>query len=512
MRPVRRIIIRLIVILAVVAAGVATLSRSHAACLADRARSGADVRCAPIRLGLDLQGGIHMVLELESPAGLSAEARSEAIERAVAVVRNRIDHLGVQEPVVQRSGDRVVVELPGVRDPERAREVVGRTAFLELYLVRGDDEFRALADRLGRADPELASRLLNGGGAGRLLVRERNVAAVRDALDRDETRRRLPPGVSLRWGRESLAMGGDLYRPLWILEDGAFLTGEEIEGARPGRDEMTGETVVAFDLSRAGGRVFERVTAGNVGRSIAIVLDDAVVSAPVIEERIAGSGRIRMAGASFEDARDLAVMLRAGALPAPLRIMEQRSIGPSLGAESVAQGLRAGLVGLGLVALAMIAYYRVAGVMAVAALAVYVVLVMAGMVAIDRALTLPGIAGLILSIGMAVDANVLVFERAREEARAGSPPRRAVDAGFRHAMSAIVDSNITTLLTALVLYHLGTGPVRGFAVTLGIGIVASFFSAVFVTRTFLELQNSTTAERQKDRTAAGARGTGHAHG
>ncbi len=485
MRPTRRIVIRLLIILAVVVAGGVTLSRSLAACLEDRARTGADVRCAPIRLGLDLQGGIHVVLELESPAALSAEARSEAIERAVAVVRNRIDHLGVQEPVVQRSGDRVIVELPGVRDPERARQVVGRTAFLELYLVRDDDGSRTLGDRLGRADPELASRLLNG-GAGRLLVREPDVAAVRDALDRDEIRRRLPPGVAVRWGRESLAMGGDLYRPLWLLEDRAFLTGEEIVGARPGRDEMTGETLVAFDLSRAGGRVFERVTGGNVGRSIAIVLDDAVVSAPIIEERIAGSGRIRMAGASFEQAADLAVMLRAGALPAPLRIMEQRSIGPSLGAESVAQGLRAGLIGLALVALLMMSYYGMAGVLAVAALGVYVVMVMAGMVAIDRALSLPGIAGLILSIGMAVDANVLVFERAREEARAGSPPRPAMDAGFRHAMSAIVDSNLTTLLTALILYQMGTGPVRGFAVTLAVGIVASFVSAVFVTRTFLE--------------------------
>jgi preprotein translocase subunit SecD len=485
MRPVRRIVIRMLIIFGLVVAGGVSLSRSHAACLADRARTGADVRCSPIRLGLDLQGGTHLQLELESSASMTPDARGEAIERAVTVVRSRIDHLGVQEPVVQRSGDRMIVELPGVRDPARAREVVGRTAFLEFYLVPDDGASRALADRLGRADPELATRLLNGGG-GRLLVRERDVAAVRDALTADYARRRLPAGVALRWGREVMAMGADLYRPLWVLDARAFLTGEEVEGARPGRDEMTGETVVGFDLSRAGGRVFERVTAANVGRSIAIVLDDAVVSAPVIEERIARSGRIRMAGASLEDARDLAVMLRAGALPAPLRIVEQRSIGPTLGAESVAQGLRAGLVGLALVALGMMAHYRAAGVLAVAALGVYVLLVMAGMVAIDRALTLPGIAGLILSIGMAVDANVLVFERAREEARAGAAPRPAVDAGFRHAMSAIVDSNLTTLLTAVVLYHLGTGPVRGFAVTLAVGIVASFFSAVFVTRTFME--------------------------
>jgi protein-export membrane protein SecD len=484
MRPIRRIVIRLLVILALVVAGGVSLSRSHAACLEDRARTGADVRCSPIRLGLDLQGGTHLQLELALSAEQSAAARGEAMERAVTVVRSRIDHLGVQEPVVQRSGDRMIVELPGVRDPARAREVVGRTAFLEFYLVRDDGAARAVVDRLGRGDPALASRLLDDGGM-RLLVRERDVASVRDALAGDEGRRR-PAGVSLRWSREPVAVAGDLYRSLWVLEERAFLTGEEVEGARPGRDEMTGETVVGFDLSRAGGRVFERVTAASVGRSIAIVLDDAVVSAPVIEERIAGSGRIRMAGASLEEARDLAVMLRAGALPAPLRIVEQRSIGPSLGAESVAQGMRAGVAGLALVALLMIAFYGAAGVVAVAALGVYMVLVMAGMVMIDRALTLPGIAGLILSIGMAVDANVLVFERAREEARAGAAPRPAVDAGFRHAMSAIVDSNLTTLLTALVLYHLGTGPVRGFAVTLAVGIVASFFSAVFVTRTFME--------------------------
>jgi preprotein translocase subunit SecD len=493
MRPERRIVIRMLIILALVAAGVVSLTRAHAACLEDRARTGADVRCSPVRLGLDLQGGTHLVLELESPASLTAYERGEAIDRAVSVVRSRIDHLGVQEPVVQRSGDRMIVELPGVRDPDRAREVVGRTAFLEFRLVRGGDASRTVAERLGRGDPSLASRLLDGGG-GRLLVRERDVAAVRASLEGDEARRRLPAGVSLRWGRDTVGVGGDLYRALWVLEEPSFLTGEEVDGARPGRDEMTGETVVGFDLSRAGGRVFERVTAANVGRSIAIVLDDAVVSAPVIEERIAGSGRIRMAGASLEDAHDLAVMLRAGALPAPLRIVEQRSIGPSLGAESVSQGLRAGMVGLGLVALIMVAYYGTAGALAVAALGVYVVLVMAGMVAIDRALTLPGIAGLILSIGMAVDANVLVFERAREEARAGAPPRLAVDAGFRRAMSAIVDSNLTTLLIALVLYNLGTGPVRGFAVTLGVGIVASFFSAVFVTRTFMELRKKVLLE------------------
>jgi len=231
--------------------------------------------------------------------------------------------------------------------------------------------------------------------------------------------------------------------------------------------------------------VFGRVTGANVGNSIAIILDGRVMSAPTVQSRISTSGQIEMGpGTPMEQAADLALVLRAGALPAPLVIMEERTVGPSLGQDSIDQGRLAGIVGLMLVLGIMIVYYRMAGVLAVGALAIYVLLVLGGLAGLNATLTLPGIAGLILSIGMAVDANVLIFERIREELLAGRATRTAVEEGFGNAFSAILDANITTLITALILFQFGTGPVQGFAVTLSIGIVASFFSALYVTRTF----------------------------
>jgi preprotein translocase subunit SecD len=313
------------------------------------------------------------------------------------------------------------------------------------------------------------------------------VERVQRWLADDQVRRALPRGSTIRWHHEAEAFGAELYRQLWVLQERPFLLGGDLENATPGRDTQFGETIVSFELTRRGGRTFERVTGENVGELIAIVLDDLVMSAPVIRSRIGARGQIQLGQSPLSEAADLALVLRAGALPAPLRIMEERTIGPSLGADSIAKGQLAGILGLLFVVLAMILYYRAAGALAVGALSVYVVLVMGGLAAFNATLTLPGIAGLILSIGMAVDANVLIFERIREELNAGRVPRTAADEGFKHAMSAIVDSNLTTLLTALILFQFGTGPVRGFAVTLSVGIVASFFSAVYVTRTFFLL-------------------------
>ena len=239
-----------------------------------------------------------------------------------------------------------------------------------------------------------------------------------------------------------------------------------------------------FELSRRGGRRFAEVTGQNVGEFLAIVLDGEVVSAPVIRDRIGARGQIDLAGSTLEEASNLALVLRAGALPAPLAIMEERTVGPSLGQDSVDQGRIAGIIGIVLVVLVMCAYYRIAGVLSVFALGVYVVLVLGGLAMFGATLTVPGIAGLILSVGMAVDANVLIFERIREELDAGRAVRTAVDDGFGNALSAIVDANLTTLITALILFQFGTGPVRGFAVTLSIGILASFFTALYVTRSF----------------------------
>jgi protein-export membrane protein SecD len=535
---------RIIVIIAVLVFAGWQMNANYTSCVDERERTGSSRVCSPIKLGLDLQGGMHLVLEVDDPEGtLTPEARADATERALRVIRMRIDEFGVEEPMIQRVGDdRIVVELPGIDDEERAKDIIRQTAFLQFFLVHSGSEHRAFINALPRLDravlavfgdeagtqaeerPEtdretveqllfgqdrpaeagpdrpdqpateapltrrpFSERLRESGQDGQLLVQERDVATLQRWLADDQVRRSLPRGTTVRWHHEPQAMGAELYRPLWILQERAFLRGDDLENATPGRDAQFGETIVSFELTRRGGRQFERITSENIGELIAIVLDEQVMSAPVIRSRIGASGQIQLGQAPLAEAADLALVLRAGALPAPLRIMEERTIGPSLGADSIAKGRLAGIIGLIFVVLAMILYYRTAGVLAVGALTVYVVLVMGGLAAFNATLTLPGIAGLILSIGMAVDANVLIFERIREELRAGRVPRTAADEGFKHAMSAIVDSNLTTLLTALILFQFGTGPVRGFAVTLSVGIVASFFSAVYVTRTFFLL-------------------------
>jgi preprotein translocase subunit SecD len=348
----------------------------------------------------------------------------------------------------------------------------------------------ATAAPAGSEEPNLrpfTSLLSVGDAPGTYLVASEDVDAARLFLAMSEVQRALPRGVALHWGDEVVGRGARTYRRLYVLQDESFMTGDMLEDAVAGRDQQFNQAQVQFTLSRAGGRTFSRFTGQHVGDYLAIVLDGEVMSAPVIRDRIGVSGQIDMAGSPIEEARDLALVLRAGALPAPLRIMEERTVGPSLGQDSIEQGAIAGLIGLALVLAIMIAYYRAAGAIAVAALAVYVLLVLGGLAGMQATLTLPGIAGLILSVGMAVDANVLIFERIREEVIAGRATRTAVDEGFGNALSAIVDANLTTLITALILFQFGTGPVRGFAVTLSIGIVASFFSAIYVTRTFFLL-------------------------
>ena len=492
-----------------------------------------------ITLGLDLSGGIYLALEVADSQGvMTAEVRRDHIERNLEILRRRLDPTGTGEQTVQRVGnDRIVVELPGVTDIERARQMISQTAFLEFQLVEDLDplisalprmdraimqtlgtaalEDTATADAdegagrlqqdvrerlFGRRDTTAAdsaaadtatapagtplSELLREGGAGELLVAEQDVERVRRFLALPEVRQLIPRGTELAWGADPQAVGAQLYRSLYLLDSGAFMTGENLENATAGRDPQFNQTVVYFDLDRRGGREFGRVTGANIGRRIAIVLDGEVHSAPVVESQITSNGVIQMGQAPIEEARDLALVLRAGAFSAPLEIVENRSIRPSLGQDAIDQGKVAGIIGIVVVILIMVGYYRIAGFLAVLALVFYTLLLLAGLSAVGAALTAPGIAGIILTLGMAVDANVLIFERIREELLLGRTVRAAVDNGFQHAMSAIVDSNITTLITGLVLYRVGTGPVQGFAVTLSLGIIASFISAVFVTRTF----------------------------
>jgi protein-export membrane protein SecD len=509
-----------------------------------------------ITLGLDLRGGMYLALEVQDPDGtMTPEVRRQHTEQNEHILRNRIDQFGVAEPNVQRVGDyRIIVELPGITDEDRARHIIEQQAFLELKLVRdaaplmqalprldravlaalGPDAARQLEaetpaaaepgagqlqqdvrERLfGRADTvaadtadadtlpatpasrPLSALLLESGQEGELLVAEQDVERVRQYLALPGVEELLPRGTALAWDARPRGTGAQLYRALYFVEREAFLTGERLENATAGRDPQYNQTIVSFQLDRTGGRMFERVTGANVGRRIAIILDEQVHSAPSIRTRIGASGQIDMGQAPMEEARDLALVLRAGAFSAPLAIVEQRSIGPQLGQDSIDQGRIAGIIGIVLVIIVMMVYYRFAGVLAVSALLIYVLLLLAGLAGLGATLTAPGIAGIILSLGMAVDANVLIFERIREELALGRTVRAAVDNGFGHAMSAIVDSNITTLITALVLFQVGTGPVRGFAVTLSIGIVASFFTAVFITRTFMlaYLQRRRTAD------------------
>jgi preprotein translocase subunit SecD len=502
-----------------------------------------------LKLGLDLQGGMHLVLEVEDRDGtMTPEARADATDRAIKILRTRIDQFGVEEPIIQKVGDsRVIVELPGVEDEERAKGIIQQAAFLEFRLVRSGRDLREALPRIDRAivaalgpeglpasalaapdttpaarqdqelrellgfrpDPAattdsaaaepdsaaaapsarpLTALLRDSGADGEFLVLPADVPRVNAYLKMAEVQPLLPRNQLYLWGSEPAGVGAQLFQRLYVLEGGrAFLSGEDLVNATATRDQQTFETIVPFELNRAGGREFERVTGANIGERLAIVLDEQVHSAPVIQARIGQRGQIQLGQAPMEEARDLALVLRAGALPAPLQIIEERTVGPSLGADSIERGKIAGVIGLVLVLGMMVGYYRVAGLLALGGLGVYVLLLLGGLAGFNATLTVPGIAGLILSIGMAVDANVLIFERIREELAAGRVPRTAVEEGFSNAMSAIVDSNLTTLMTALILFQFGTGPVRGFAVTLSVGIIASFFSAVYVTRTLFLL-------------------------
>jgi preprotein translocase subunit SecD len=367
----------------------------------------------PIKLGLDLKGGVHIILEAQDVPGTKVDA--DVMARAKAVIDKRVNGLGVAEPIVQLKGERqIIVDLPGSRDPQKAIEVIGKTAVMEFQ------------------DPE-----------GKVVA-----------------------------------------------------TGADFKDAYLEQDEY-GRPAVGFEFKPEGAKRFAEMTTANIGRQAPIVLDGQVISNPQIQSAITEGRGIITGSFTYEEAKSLVTQLRAGALPVPLKVVENRSIGPTLGREAIDQSFRAAVVGVILVLLYMLMYYRLPGTLADLALGVYVVLVLAAMAAVRATLTLPGIAGLILSVGMAVDANVLIFERIKEELRGGKQLRPAIAAGFHRAFSSIFDSNVTTLIAAGVLFFLGTGPIKGFAVTLSLGIVISMFTAIVVTRLFLAL----LVERNPDKVA-----------
>ncbi|MDD4202504.1 MAG: protein translocase subunit SecD [Candidatus Omnitrophica bacterium] len=395
-----------------------------------------------INLGLDLQGGMHMVLEVDTSA-LEEEAAKDAPERALEVIRNRIDQFGVLEPTIQKQGkNKIIVQLPGITDRQRAIDIVGKTAHLEFKLVSDD--------------PDVVKRLLAG----------------------EEVE-----GYSLKY----LKKDKNSVDPI-IIEDKTQLTGEMIVDATT-EFSQTGfnQPYVSMTFNKEGGAVFSAITGDNIDRRLAIVLDGEVKSAPSIRERIP-SGRAQITGNfSVDEANDLAIILRAGALPAPVKMIEERTVGPTLGKDSIEKGIRSIIIGGILVLCFMAVYYLLAGLIADLALVMNIILIMGALAYFHGTLTLPGIAGLVLTIGMAVDANVLIFERIREEKELGKSIRSAIQSGFDRAFLTILDANVTTLIAALVLFQFGTGPVRGFATTLSIGIVSSMFTALFVTRVVFDV-------------------------
>ena len=363
--------------------------------------------------------------------------RQLAVEQALETIRNRVDEFGVSEPTIQRaSNNNILVQLPGVQDPERAKRLIGRTAQLQFRLVAEDGS-------------TAATEVLTG-------------------FEVDPVTNR-PSAVTYR------------------VEPGVIMTGDVVADARHRPGQFGEAPYVTMSFDSRGSRIFERVTSENVGRRLAIVLDGKVQSAPVIRERIGGGRAVITGSFTLDEARDLAIVLRAGALPAPVNIAEERTVGPSLGRDSIDAGILSFKIGAVIVFAWMLLYYRMGGVVADLGLIVNLVLLMAMLTAFQATLTLPGIAGIVLTMGMAVDANVLINERIREELKAGQSAHGALEAGYKHALPAIIDSNVTTLIAGLILFQFGSGPVKGFALTLSIGIATTIFGAVFASRVFHEL-------------------------
>ena len=489
-------------------------------------------------------------------ASLKAEAE-DAIDRVLEILQNRIDQFGVAEPTIQKQGtQRIIVELAGVQNSERARSLLESTALLEFYIVKditttndlmikvdqilkkdksvsslaneikstsslndepsdvasendqsvsvselfGASDQSAITDSVTVNDDIFAERPFSsmlrslGNSIG---VPEKNTFAVKKMIERADVKERLASiGGEFLFGpkaEEYVLNDGSVERmfPLYLLDDKAELTGGVVEEAKanlgPQGTTSAGQPIVNLSMNSDGARKWSIMTGSNIGRQVAIVLDKKVHMAPNIREKISGGGTLIEGFANIDEAKDIAIVLRAGALPAPVKIIEERVVGPSLGAESVKSGTQSVLIGLAIVLVFMIFYYRASGGIADFALIWNIVLVLAILASLQATLTLPGIAGLILTVGMSIDANVIIFERIREELDKGKTAKAAIDGGYNRALTTIVDANMTTLIAALVLWQFGTGPIRGFATVLFWGILISMFTAIFVTRSIFNV-------------------------
>lgn len=404
--------------------------------------------------------------------GEIARILDNARDQALETIRNRIDQFGVAEPTIQKQGkDEIVVQLPGIKDPKRAIELIGKTAQLEFKLL---DEESPLWNELP--------------------------VSVKPAEEEEFLKRfvpRLPEGDEILFQRIVDKQTGEVLKRPYILKKEVLLTGSLLTDARVQIDSRFNEPYVSLTFNSLGAKIFEDVTGKNVKKRLAIILDGNVYSAPVIQERISGGNAQITGNFTMEEAKDLAIVLRAGALPAPLRLLENVTVGPSLGRDSIEAGKVAGIGAFIMVVLFMLFYYRLSGLIADVALVLNLFLLIGAMAMLNATLTLPGIAGIILAIGMAVDSNVLMFERIREELRQGKTPRAAIDSGYKKAFWTIFDSHVTTLITAAVLFQFGTGPIKGFAVTLSLGVAINLFTALIGTKTVFDMIISRKTELRR---------------
>ncbi len=514
-----------------------------------------ELRKKALKIGLDLKGGVHLVMELDK-SKLPEDVEEPPIAESIEIIRNRIDQFGVTEPVIQKVGDnRIIVELPGLDNPTLAKEIIGKTALLEFKLLARQERVKAFVDSVDALlentprlaaiitgeEPEekaaedtllaqkpeeaveesavtvqKAGEIIEGEDLDKTIpstIEEEteeklftstvtlmgNVIAVppyeydriKQLMSKEEVLELVPQGLELAWGNKEEKYHQQTFRPLYLLQKKAELTGQyladaEFTLASPNDLEAPNQPIVNLTFDKTGERLFSRVTGANIDKRLAIVLDGVVHSAPVIRQKIRG-GKARISGIeSLDEAKALAIVLRAGALPAPLRILEERTVGPMLGEDSVRKGILSILIGSLIIGVFVLFYYRGTGLIALVAVVLNLFLLMAAMSTVRATLTLPGIAGIILTVGMALDANVLIFERIREELRNKKSVAAAVDGGYSKAFWTIFDANLTTLIAAIVLYRFGSGPVRGFAVTLSFGIVISMFTAIFVTRMIMD--------------------------
>ncbi len=408
-----------------------------------------------LNLGLDLRGGSSLLLELDVSKLSGKESLNDSMQRAIEIVRNRIDQYGVGEIPITRQGEKwISVQLPGIANPEQAEALIGKTAMLEFRIVKDDAAAQEAVNKLNELDNPFNA----------------------DGTLTEEASKLVPEGITVMKDKQGF---------LVALTDTAAVTGADLEDARVSTGEY-GYPAVSFQFNGEGAKKFGNLTGANLKKNLAIVLDNTVQSAPTINARITRDGQIT-GQFTMEEARQLAIVLRAGALPAPVNIIEKRIIGPGLGEDSIKSGVKASLVGFIFIVLFMSIYYRFSGVISSIALLLNLVFLLALMAYFSATLTLPGIAGIILSLAMAVDANVLILERMREEKDKGQPLPIIIKEGYDKAWSAIFDSNLTTWIASLLLFQFGTGPVKGFALTLTLGLFVGVFTSVFVTRAIYEL-------------------------